>query len=200
MQPMQRDIRVSTGRKGMLQGWADHHRSEAIRRSSPSVRWAFGDGYPAQTLTDAITNKTIFQNWFNSHILIPTPSSPTCSDKLLIYVGSSAQANPRNVYLQPPGVPFGFSSGRISPFSEAPDFVFPIGQAAYNSTITLKTEYLPVTVDIMAAKGCDGMLFSLAEALVGAGILNISTTGSSNVYGGEILYKRKRAIEMGKVQ
>jgi hypothetical protein len=53
-----------------------------------------------------------------------------------------------------------------------------VGQAAYNSTITLQEEYLPVTVDILAAKGCDGMIFALAEALTNAGILKVPGTGS----------------------
>jgi hypothetical protein len=55
----------------------------------------------------------------------------------------------------------------------------PVGQAAYNSTITLKEEYLPVAVDIVAAKGCDGMVFALAEQLLSAGIIAIPKTGST---------------------
>ena len=60
--------------------------------------------------------------------------------------------------------------------------VLPIGQAAYNSTITLQTEYLPVAVDILAAKGCDGMIFELAERLQAAGIVRAVETGST-LYG-----------------
>ncbi len=43
-------------------------------------------------------------------------------------------------------------------FAEVPDVVVPVGQASYQSTITNHTEVLPVTVDLMAAKGCDGMV------------------------------------------
>ena len=53
-----------------------------------------------------------------------------------------------------------------------------VGQAAYNSTVTLQVEYLPVTVDIVASKGCDGMIFALAEALTTAGVHKIPKTGS----------------------
>jgi hypothetical protein len=35
-----------------------------------------------------------------------------------------------------------------------------------------------VGVDIMAAKGCDGMIFALAEKLLAAGILKVPKTGS----------------------
>jgi len=53
-----------------------------------------------------------------------------------------------------------------------------VGQVAYNSSISLKEEFLPVPVDIVAAKGCDGMLFTLAEQLLAAGIIQIPKTGS----------------------
>jgi hypothetical protein len=53
-----------------------------------------------------------------------------------------------------------------------------VGQAAYNSTISLKEEMLPVAVSIVAAKGCDGIIFTLAEKLLEAGILKIPKTGS----------------------
>lgn len=42
----------------------------------------------------------------------------------------------------------------------------------------------------MAAKGCDGLIFSLVEDLVEAGILKPSEAGGSNTLGGEILFKR----------
>jgi hypothetical protein len=35
-----------------------------------------------------------------------------------------------------------------------------------------------VGVDIMAAKGCDGMIFALAQQLLAAGILKMPATGS----------------------
>jgi hypothetical protein len=43
----------------------------------------------------------------------------------------------------------------------------------------------------MAAKGCDGMLFSLIEDLLKAGLVQISQTGMSSVNGGEILLKKR---------
>jgi hypothetical protein len=89
-----------------------------------------------------------------------------------MYVGSSTP-HPvyRNTYWDAPGIPFGFSNSRISVMAEVPDFVVPPGEAPYNSTITGHMEYLPVTANLMVAKGCDGMLFSLIEDLYKAGIL-----------------------------
>jgi hypothetical protein len=155
----------------------------------PLARWGWGANQ-TNTLEEAIANKTLFMDWANSTFLAPSLS--TCSESLVMYVGSTAGANPRNVYLSPPGVPFGFSNSRISVMSEAPDFVVPIGEAPYNSTITGHVEYLPVTVDFMAAKGCDGMLFSLIQELHAAGIVKTALTGRSGISGGEILLRRGR--------
>lgn len=37
---------------------------------------------------------------------------------------------------------------------------------------------LPVAVNVVAAKGCDGVIFDLANQLVKAGILKVPKTGS----------------------
>ena len=65
--------------------------------------------------------------------------------------------------------------------------VVPIGQGTYFSNITLHTEHLPVTIDFLAAKGCDGMIFKLVEDLMAAGIVNTSQTGRT-IDGGEVLF------------
>jgi hypothetical protein len=153
----------------------------------PIARWGWGANQ-SNTVEEAITNKTLFQNWSVSSFLAPSPS--TCSSSLVMYVGSAADENPRNVYLTKPGIPLGFGNSRISVMSEVPDFVVPIGEAAYNSTITGHVEYLPVTVDIMAAKGCDGMLFGLIGELWAKGIVKTAKTGRSGIEGGEILLRR----------
>lgn len=43
--------------------------------------------------------------------------------------------------------------------------VLPIRQVLYNPTITLHEEVLPVAVDIIAASGCDAVIFELAVLL-----------------------------------
>ncbi|KAL9576846.1 MAG: hypothetical protein Q9212_006769 [Teloschistes hypoglaucus] len=153
---------------------------------APLVRWAYGDSLPDSALAEAQINKTIFMDWFNTHILVN--DTKTCSDSLLLYsAGLTIQY--RNEYNPPPRVPFGFSTSRISVFAEVPDVVVPVGSASYRSSITNHTEVLPVTVDILAARGCDGMLFNLALDLTAAGILNVPQTGQT-IAGGEILLKR----------
>jgi hypothetical protein len=65
-----------------------------------------------------------------------------------------------------------------------------VGQAPFYSNITQHTEYHPVTIDILAAKGCDSIIAKLALDLQKAGILNATMAGQT-IYGGEILYKRE---------
>lgn len=153
----------------------------------PLARWSWGDNQ-TNTVDEAIGNKTIFMNWANETFL--APSAETCSESLVLYVGSTGRTTYRNAYLTAPGVPFGFSNSRISVMAEVPDFVVPIGEAPYISTITGHVEYLPVTANFMVAKGCDGMLFSLIGDLYEAGIVKDSLVGRSGITGGDILLKR----------
>lgn len=52
-------------------------------------------------------------------------------------------------------------------------------------------EYLPVAVDILVAKGCDGMVFALAEKMLAAGLIADVGTGSSLYGDGDILFRAR---------
>lgn len=162
---------------------------------TPIARWGFGDSLPDSALDDAYRNKTIFMDWFNSNVLTPVDDPLQCSSAFMLYIGSSGGQDPRNQYFGKPTPPFGFGTSRVSPFTECPDNVFPVGQVAAESSITNHTEYFPVTVDILVAKGCDGLLPKLAQDLISAGIITAPLTGQT-ILGGDILMKR-RAEEAG---
>lgn len=147
-------------------------------------RWEFGDNTPG-TIEEAVANKTKFMTWFNEKVL--PRGTKSCSEYLFVYVPRTPAPKYRDTYWPGPSRPYPFSTGRISVMSGVPDIVVPIGEVAYYSKITNHTEVLPITVDFMAAKGCDGMLFSLVKDLYEAGLLQASRTGRSLVTGGEIL-------------
>ncbi|KAK6439998.1 hypothetical protein LTR95_003784 [Oleoguttula sp. CCFEE 5521] len=155
---------------------------------APLVRWAFGDSYPPSQLAAENAKREVFSDWFASEVLVA--DAATCSNSLLFYIGSQASVNYRNQYGPAPRPPVGFSIGRVSPFWSGPDFVLPLGEATTFSNITLHQETLPVTVDILAARGCDGMIFGLVQDLVAAGVLSATKAGKSSVSGGEVLFKR----------
>jgi hypothetical protein len=163
---------------------------------APLARWAYGDSVPDSFLADSIRNKTLFMDWFNSKFLVPVDDAAQCSSALMLYVASTGSGTSlRNRYIGAPTAPFGFSSGRISVMAEVPDHVLPIGQMASRSSVTKHDEYFPVAVDIMAAKGCDGLLVKLAQDLADAGIITAPKVGGT-ITGGDILFKR-RAEAMG---
>jgi hypothetical protein len=154
----------------------------------PLPRFGWGDNQ-TYTIDEAVANKTIFMNWVNETFLTPWPE--TCSESLAMYVGSSTPRPVyRNTYWDAPGMPFGFSDSRISVMAEVPNFAVPLREAPYNSTITGHMEYLPVTANLMVAKGFDSMLFSLIEDSYKVSILKESRPGQSVVNGGDVLLKR----------
>jgi hypothetical protein len=86
------------------------------------VRWTWGQTN-ATTLEEGINNKTIFMNWWNNEVITADPV--TCSDSLLLYPGTLATPNYRNVYIPPPQIPAGWGVYNIAIFAEVPDMVFP---------------------------------------------------------------------------
>lgn len=176
----------------------------------PLARWAYGDSLPPAALSQARAAKSAFMAWFNTHILPPTvpPSAPpprllnpngtasvttprvgTCSSSLILYPAFMGEQFPRDEYFGAPGVPFGFHPTKISSFAEVPDSVFPLGEVAGWSRITGQEEPLPVGVDIMAARGCDGLVVRLAQELVERGIVRVPRTGAT-LEGGGVLMRR----------
>ncbi|KAJ6004591.1 hypothetical protein N7540_012960 [Penicillium herquei] len=153
----------------------------------PLSRWSWGLEYPESQLETEIKNKDTFTAWWNSTVQVF--DAETCSDSLILYVGTAATPTYRNAYRSMPGIPSGFSASRIANFAGVPDMVVPIGQAKYNSTITEQEEYLPVAIDFLAPHGCDLMIFNLVNELVAAGIVKEPVTGST-LYGDETTYYR----------
>ncbi|PKX90528.1 glutamyl-tRNA(Gln) amidotransferase, subunit A [Aspergillus novofumigatus IBT 16806] len=66
--------------------------------------------------------------------------------------------------------PIGFKDGRIATMAGVPDVVVPVGEVSYASTVSLRTEYMAVTMDLMLA--------NLVRDLEKAGILKAVGTGS----------------------
>lgn len=154
---------------------------------APRIRWGYGDSLPNGTLEEAVTNQTAFQSWIASNVL--KPDAQSCSESLLVYV-ESATRTPlyRDYYRDEPTIPFGSGANMISVYAGVPDMVVPIGEKTYVSEVTGVEEMSPVSVDLVAARGCDGMLFQLVNELVQEGILREVKAGRSLVSGGDILF------------
>lgn len=57
------------------------------------------------------------------------------------------------------------------------DFTIPLGQVDYYSPVTMVMEQWPVTINIIARRGCDFMLFNMIKQLAEEGVLRSVTTG-----------------------
>jgi len=57
---------------------------------APLVRWAYGDSLPDSALADGVNNKTVFMDWWATHVI--KHDSTTCSDSLVLYVGGTADS------------------------------------------------------------------------------------------------------------
>lgn len=124
-------------------------------------------------------NKTIFKNWWETDGYGLTHNE-TCSEGIYIYPYSTGKTQYRNVYTDAPtDPPMGFKDGRIATMAGAPDLVVPVGEVPYNSTVSLTTEYMPVTLSFVAARGCDLMLVNLIQELQDAGVLKPVKTGAT---------------------
>ena len=115
------------------------------------TRWMYGQSRGAAGFSEALGEKAKFMSWFNTSVL--TNTQETCSNALFIYAQTTGEPNLRNQYIPLSGPPTGFSSSRVAVMAENPDIVVPIGQVPYYSTISQTTEYLPVTISLLAAKG-----------------------------------------------
>lgn len=151
---------------------------------SALARWAVASS-ASNALPEANAKREHFRDWLNTEIL--PPDNETCSKYLMVYVPRLPQPKYRNNYLAGVTPPAAFTSSRISVLGEIPDFVLPVGEVAYFSNVTNHTEFLPVSVNVMARKGCDGMLASLIGSLFEQGIVKASKTGRSMLSGEEIL-------------
>lgn len=149
---------------------------------APLQRWNLSDTSSAQTVEAAYKNQTRFSKWIQDSILPFSESK--CSESILIYVPRVPSPKYRDNYLSGPALPSAFSTSRISVLAGVPDIVVPIGETPYQSRVTGEKEFLPIAVDIVAGKGCDGMLAALVEALYEANIVSKSASGKSNVSGG----------------
>ena len=62
------------------------------------ARWAFGDSLPASELSVAITNKTLFQTFWETHVLPAGKNdSAYCSDSIILYT-AGVNIQYRNTY------------------------------------------------------------------------------------------------------
>ncbi|PLB46525.1 putative amidase [Aspergillus steynii IBT 23096] len=158
---------------------AAHRGRQPFINPGPLSRWTWGQSNGGNASYEvALRNMTQFRDWWETDGYGRSDEG-SCSEGLFVSIYSAGETDYRNRYYEPPEAPpLGFSVGRIAVFTGSPEVVVPLGESPYNSTISLKTEYLPVSVALQMARGCDHVLADLVAGLGKKGILKDVGTGS----------------------
>ncbi|CDH11786.1 related to D-mandelate dehydrogenase [Zygosaccharomyces bailii ISA1307] len=144
----------------------------------PQFRWEWAyNNLTEAGYERAVDQKWMFDDWWNANVTTTDPA--TCSNSLYIFLSNTGSTAYRNVYESAPTADgfSAFSELYISSFARTPEAIVPLGEVAYNSTITLTKKYLPVTAAIGAAPGCDFMVLDLLEKMGEANLIGGVATG-----------------------
>ncbi|KAJ6091605.1 hypothetical protein N7467_003574 [Penicillium canescens] len=145
---------------------------------NPLLRWHLGQQSGSSGFDSAWHNKTLFHDWWNAAEGFGAPNNETCSKAIYLYPNSYGSIRYRDQYTSGPLAPYwGMSDSNIAVFAGVPDLVVPIGEVPYNSTKSGKIEYTPVTVSLVAARGCDLMVANMVKDMEARGILKPVATG-----------------------
>lgn len=138
----------------------------------PQFRWEWAyNNLTEAGYERAVDQKWMFDDWWNANVTTTDPA--TCSNSLYIFLSNTGSTAYRNIYESAPTAEgfSAFSELYISSFARTPEAIVPLGEVAYNSTITLTKKYLPVTAAIGAAPGCDFMVLDLLEKMGEANLI-----------------------------
>ncbi|KAH9229839.1 hypothetical protein K456DRAFT_1728128 [Colletotrichum gloeosporioides 23] len=145
----------------------------------PLARWQWGQLHATDDVyAQALRNISIFKSWYETEGY-GRKNAKTCSEGLYIYPWSIGEPSYRDQYFQARTTPpLGFDDSSVPVMAGAPEVVVPIGEVPYNSTKSMHTEYLPVTMALRMARGCDYHLASLVRDLEANGVLRAVAAGS----------------------
>jgi Asp-tRNA(Asn)/Glu-tRNA(Gln) amidotransferase A subunit family amidase len=142
--------------------------------------------YSQATYDAALATKRKGVDWFEKEVLFSTAES--CSESVMVWdIGTGGLPSFREEDLVTNNTAAAFlatvparavvSGASICPIFGCTDMTIPIGQVPYYSNVTFHTEYMPVTVSVIAKRGCDFMLYNMWEKLADLGVLKTIKTG-----------------------
>lgn len=145
----------------------------------PLARWRWGQANATdEVYAQALRNISTFTEWYGTQGY-GRRDPGSCSEGVYAYLFRAGEPEYRDEYLTAPGAPpIGMSDSRVAVIAGAPEVVVPIGEVPYNSTKSLQVEYLPVSMALRMARGCDYVLADLVARLEEAGIVRPVAVGS----------------------
>ncbi|CAJ2512020.1 Uu.00g076450.m01.CDS01 [Anthostomella pinea] len=136
--------------------------------------------YTTALYDESLATKRAAVDWFESQVLYATPES--CSESIMLWdIGTGGLPSYREealntnnsaaAFLAVTPLGAGITGASLCPIYGCVDMTIPIGQVAYFSNVTFGREMVPVTVSVVARRGCDFMLWNMWERLADEGVL-----------------------------
>ncbi|KAI1084643.1 amidase family protein [Whalleya microplaca] len=147
---------------------------------------AYNESYYTENLyNQSLAVKRAGVDWFESEVLYSTTES--CSESIMLWdIGTGGlpsyreeelNNSPEAAFLAVTPPTAGISGASLCPIYGCVDMTIPIGQVPYMSNVTFVEEMVPVTVNVIAKRGCDFMLWNMFEKLADEGVLRTIKTG-----------------------
>ncbi|OIW33079.1 amidase family protein [Coniochaeta ligniaria NRRL 30616] len=174
--------------KPLVEAWAALYDGRYPPVDSGHRSWANVNAtrYSQASYDAALATKRRGVDWFEKEVLYSTPES--CSESIMVWdIGTGGLPSFREedlvtnnsaaAFLAQVPARAALSGATICPIFGCVDMTIPIGQVPYYSNVTYHVEYMPVTVSVIAKRGCDFMLWNMFEKLADMGVLKEVKTG-----------------------
>ncbi|KAM3497218.1 hypothetical protein MY10362_009422 [Beauveria mimosiformis] len=168
-----------------------HNGRKPFVNPSANSRWLWASTAPPSAYPAAKHQQETISRWLRAHVLAATADA-RCSSSLVLYSDYGGAPDLRT-QLQPARLPWGLATTLYSPFAGVPDVALPLGEVRTRSNVTGLDEALPVSGDVMAARGCDGMIARLGMELVRRGAVRVPQAGGT-MEGAEVLFRREMGL------
>jgi len=154
---------------------------------NPRAAFARSSNLTPADYAASVAIKNDFRAFFLRHIV--RPDAETCSDGIMIldmgtgglpsYREQALNALPGAAFLTVTGPSGGptVPSNYLASMAGCPEVGIPVGQVEYQSYVSLQREMMPVSVDLVAAPGCDGVLMEIVRRLAEKGRIGTVKTG-----------------------
>ncbi|KAL0581476.1 hypothetical protein V5O48_000517 [Marasmius crinis-equi] len=157
----------------------------------PEIMFVKGKQYSENDYNEAVAYKRSFTDALRDVLF--QPDADSCSDSVLVYdAGTGGRPSYRvedfnalegatDVTLVKPGKKATLQENLhyLASMGGLVDVTVPIGEVAYFSQVSRRWEPIPVTVQLVARRGCDAVVLELVKVLAEKGILKRVGTGLS---------------------
>ncbi|KPM40801.1 hypothetical protein AK830_g5768 [Neonectria ditissima] len=129
--------------------------------ATPQFLWNLGEKVVADEYREHVYRIGVYRKWFHEHIMALN-STPKAEAIMILPCGTS-DIRHRDESSAPPTTSEGVTPEYLAPILGAPHLAVPFAQQAYQSRISGRTEYQPICVSLMGARGSESGMIQLVK-------------------------------------